>query len=140
MPRVRPNGAKKWVQNAGQASGAYEDGVKNPRKDWAKSTADAAENYKEGITKSLQKNSFKKGVEKAGNASWLKGAIEKGVSRYGPGVAQAESKYASNIQPFLDTIESTSLPPRYPRGDPRNIERVKFMAKALHDKKIQLQG
>ena len=140
MPKVRRNGAKKWVQRASIAGGDYEEGVKNPRRNWAGATADASDNYKEAITKSLQKDSFKKGVVKAGDEAWLKGAIEKGVSRYPSGVAQAESKYQEKISPYLDTIESTSMPPRYPKGDPRNIQRVVAIAKALHDKKISMQG
>ena len=39
------------------------------------------------------------------------------------------------FQPYADTIRSTTLPPRFPKGDPRNLERTKAIATALFNKK-----
>ncbi len=139
MPKVRPNGAQKWVDRAGVAGPAYEAGVKNPRRNWSKATADASENFKTAIQKAIAEDRFKKGVIKAGDEAWLKGAIEKGVSRYPVGVAVAKDKYQNAIAPFLSTIEAVSLPPKFPKGDPRNYERVKAIGEALHAKKVSMQ-
>ncbi len=138
--KVRRNGGRKYVERAAVAGPAYKEGVENPRRNWSKATADGSENYKTGVTKAIQNDSFKKGVLKAGDEAWLKGSIEKGVSRYPTGVALAENKYNEKIAPYLDTLEGLSLPPRYSKGDPRNIARVAAIALALHNKKLQIKG
>lgn len=139
MPKVRGNGADKWVQRASVAADDYKQGVNNPRRDWEQATEAASSSYEQGVQEALANNAFSKGVKKAGSSSWRKGAVEKGSRRYAPGVAASKDKYRQNVQPFLDTIENTDLGERYPRGDPRNLERVSKMAKALHDRKMELR-
>ncbi len=133
MPAIKSTAeiARKWAEVTPGRSGEYDKGVRNPKKDWAKKTADANAAYKEGIQESIAKDRFKKGVEKAGTTTWQKGAVEKGTSRFGPGVAVAEDKYEKGFAPYRDTIEKTALPPRFKRRDPRNIERVVAMVNAL---------
>ena len=43
----------------------------------------------------------------------------------------AQDLYATKMAPVLKIIETTTLPPRFAKGDPRNIERVKVLAAAL---------
>jgi len=43
--------------------------------------------------------------------------------------------YEKGFAPYRDEIEKTALPPRYPRRDPRNIQRVATIAAALGKKK-----
>jgi len=128
--------ASKWARVTPERAPDYEDGVRNPTKDWGTQTAAAEDTYKAGVTAAMGRGAFGKGVRKAGTASWQKGAIEKGTARFGPGVQTAQPKYQSAIADVLSTINSVTLPPRYAKGDPRNIARVSAIATALHKKKI----
>ena len=52
----------------------------------------------------------------------------------------AEPKYAAGFAPYRDAIERVTLPPRYARRDPRNLERVKAVVNALVEAKNRLLG
>lgn len=142
MPAVksRERTKAKWARVTSGAGEEYREGVTNPKKDWAKETSNANAAYKAGIAASVAADSFKKGVERAGTSAWQKGAIEKGPDRFAQGVALAEEKYADGFEPYRKVIESTTLPPRGRRGDPNNMQRSIQMAKALHEKRVQLKG
>lgn len=129
--------AKKWVRVTSERAVDYEEGVRNPKKDWASETKKAEKNYEVGIAASIRDKRFGKGVDKAGTSKWQEGAVTKGVVRFGPGVAVAEAKYEEGFAPYRETLERLDLPPRYPKGDPRNYERVKAVGQALHEKKIK---
>lgn len=136
MPKVRLGSSQRWVDHASRATDDYVQGIQNPRADWAQATSAAEGNYEQGIQEAISKKRFGKGVKRAGSASQIAGAIGKGKDRYAGGVSAAESKYASRVQPFLDVIANVSLPPRGPKGDPRNFDRVVIIAKALRAKKL----
>lgn len=123
--------ASKWAKVTPGRTEDYRFGVENPRKDWAASTAAAEGAYEGGVQAAIAKKRFGKGVKQAGTAKWAKGAIEKGTARWGPGVTIAEPNYASGFAPYRDAIAHAVLPPRYPRRDPRNLERVKAVVNAL---------
>ncbi len=137
MAKVRAGTAAKWGTNASQSGAYYQQGVQNPRNDWATATAASAANQAAGVQKAIQEKSFEKGVRKAGSAKWQNGAINKGVNRFTTGVQSAQGDYETAVAPYLQTIESTTLPPRYPKGDPRNLLRVTAIADALRKKKLQ---
>lgn len=130
------NVAAKWAAVTGSRTSEYEAGVKNPRKDWAQATAAAADAYKEGVTQSIARGAFAKGVNAAGNKAYLDGATQKGPGRFAEGVALGQNTFATKIAPVLQTIESTALPQRYPKGDPRNIKRVEAVTQALRKMKV----
>lgn len=136
MPKVRPNVGQKWGQVTAQRTDYYTQGVNNPRRDWAQAAQAGAANQAAAIQKAIQEKRYEKGVQKAGSAKWLKGAVDKGTVRFAQGVQAGQGDYEQGIQPYLQTIEATQLPPRYPKGDPRNIERVKVIAEALRKKKM----
>jgi hypothetical protein len=138
MAKVRSNVAKKWGSNTTASTEFYTDGVRNPRTPWAAATTAAAANQAAGVQKAISEKRFEKGVAKAGDSKWQSGAIEKGSARFAQGVQAGQSEYEKNVQPFLQTIESTTLPPRYPKGDPRNILRVTAIADALRKKKLSM--
>jgi hypothetical protein len=137
MPKVRSGFAKKWVENASRSTSSYESGVQNPRNDWADATEAAQENYETGIQDAIADKRFAKGVRKAGTSKWKNNTLEKGPERFAQGVRLSESEFSNGIQPFIETIENTTLPPRFPKGDPRNLDRVRVMAEALRQKKLQ---
>lgn len=133
---VRQGGGKKWTERASIAGEAYEQGIKNPRKDWAQSTLAAAENYSKGITEAIAKNRFSKGVSAAGTSKQQQGALQKGAGRFAQGVQVSQQAYEQGIEPYLTVIRNLTLPPRGPKGSPQNIQRVTTVTTALRNKKV----
>ena len=125
---------KKWKSRVDVAAPDYEAGIKDPKKDWETETKEAEARYEEGVRKAISEKRFGKGVEEAGTEKWQEKTIEKGVRRWPEGVAVAEPDYEEGMKPVLDAIEGVKLPPRYPAGDPRNLERVKAITTAVHEK------
>lgn len=123
--------AAKWSGVTQTRTADYEAGVKAPRKDWAQASAAASGAYNAGVQDAIKRDAFSKGVNNAGNAAYTNGAVNKGVSRFAEGVALGQNTYAQKIAPVLQTIESTQLPPRYAKGDPRNVTRVTAISQAL---------
>lgn len=132
--------AKKFAQVTPGRTEDYRFGVENPRRDWMAATAAAESAYEGGVTQAIAKKRFGKGVKTAGTSKWQRGAIEKGTARWGPGVSLAQDVYATAFAPFRDAIERCTLPPRYPRRDPRNLDRVKAIVNALVAAKEQRLG
>lgn len=135
MPKVRSNGAARWAQRTAAATGDYQAGVASPRVSWSQATVAAKEAHKAGINAALAAGSFEKGVQRAGDGKWSAAAQGKGAERFGPGAAAGVQDYATGVAKFLQVIESTPLPPRGPKGDPRNIQRVAVLAAALRKAK-----
>jgi len=116
----------------------YKKGIANPKRDWAEKTAGQSETWKLAITEAANKDRFKKGVVAAGTERWKKKALLKGPGRFAEGVMTAGPDFEKGFAPYAETIASTALPPRFPKGDPRNIERVKVIASALRAKKLEM--
>lgn len=139
MPEIKSASAiaEKWSRVTPQRTADYEQGVRNPKKDWEQSTLAAADRQAEGVQQAIAEGRFEKGVSKAGTSKWQKGATEKGPQRWSQGVQISADEYEAGFAPFRDVIEQTTLPPRFAAGDPRNIERTKAMAEALHARRVQ---
>lgn len=137
MPKVPDIGrvAQKWAERAGSAQGAYMDGVQNPKEDWAQATTKAAETYKVAVIKAANDGKFARGVNRVGTQKQQQASIQKGSQRFTEGVAIAQPDYSAAMAPVLQTISSVTLPARGPKGDPKNIERVKAIDAALHQAK-----
>lgn len=140
MPPVKQGSASKWVRRASSASGEYKDGIEKSNVSWEAATLAAEANHKAGTEAALRDGRFGKGVRKSGNAHWKQRATTLGPGRFAEGVSASETAYAEGVAPYLATIESTTLPPRGPKGDPRNYERVKAMGTALRNKKMSGGG
>lgn len=71
-----------------------------------------------------------KGLQKVSDAEWKQNALNKGVSRIGPGMQAGAGKQAANYEPIRLAIEATTLAPR--TGDAmQNIDnRVKPIVQA----------
>lgn len=123
--------SRKWADVTPGRSADYEAGVQNPRRDWGAATAAAESAYEAGVTMAISKKRFGKGVKAAGTEKWQKGAMEKGTARWGPGVSLAVDTYGRGFAPYRDAIERVTLPPRYAKRDPRNLNRVKAVVDAL---------
>ena len=126
----------KWNRVTPTRSMDYKDGVQNPKKDWAEETIAAEDTYKRGVIEAANQGRFGKGVANAGTKKWKDKALSLGPSRFAEGVAVAKKDYEAGFAPYRDVIESTELPPRGPKGDPTNLQRVAVIATALHGAKL----
>jgi len=126
----------KWTQVTPSRSPQYQAGVQSPGADWASQTKAAAPAFEQGITQAVANKSFEKGVTAAGTETWQDGALQKGVVRYGPGVAASGPRFEEGFAPYHEVISRITLPARGMRGDPRNYQRVQVIGDALHAKKV----
>ncbi len=127
---------EKWTRVTPQRTEDYTLGVKSPKRDWAKAASDAKESHKAAMVQAASTDAYAKGINKAGTAKWQSKAIAKGPSRFAEGVVLAGGDYGTGFAPYADVIKATTIPPRYPRGDLRNLERVKTISQALRKKKV----
>jgi hypothetical protein len=130
----------KWNARTSIAGPEYEAGVRSPKTDWASATAAAKDNYKAGVTEAIAAGSFEKGVRAAGTPKWQERTLTLGVARWPSGVAASQDSYRSAIEPFISALRSLALPPRYAKGDARNLQRVNVIATALHKLKMSRGG
>ena len=142
MAAIRPVDqiAKKWATVTPQRVQDYETGVRAPRTSWAREAAAAEPSWVAGIQAAITAKSYGKGVSKAGDTSWQKGALEKGTQRWGPGVQIAEADYLKGFAPYRQAIANVTLPPRFARRDPRNLLRVNAIVDALSKAKVAAGG
>lgn len=131
---------KKWADVTPTRAPYYEAGVRSPLKDWATEAAAAEKAWETGVQNAITDKRFEAGVKRVGTAKWQRKTLELGVARWPDGVRKARDDYAAGYRPFYETIAALTLPMRGPKGDPRNIERVKVIADALHKKKLELRG
>jgi len=136
MPKVRPGADAKWMRRTSSATEEYKNGVANPRADWATQTIAAAPVQAAAVQAAISRGAYAKGVQKAGSARWAEKSASKGADRFAGGVASAQNDYATAVQPYLDVAANTQLPPRGPKGDPKNLLRVAVMANAMRAKKL----
>lgn len=126
----------KWTRVTPGRTEDYKLGIKNPKRDWEQETLAAEGNWKAGIDAAAAKGLFPKGVKKAGSAKWQEKALKKGPGRFAEGVYIAGPDYESGFAPYRAAIERVDLGPKFPRRDPRNIERVKRVVEALIAEKV----
>lgn len=142
MPQVKSIDriSAKWARVAAVSQGEYEDGVRNPRVDWADATKAAEASFERGLQQAIQRKSFGKGVAKAGTAKWREQTLLKGPNRWAEGINISQQAYEEGFAPYREIIIRTALPSRGPKGDPKNIQRVQVLAEALHAEKLKQQG
>ena len=128
---------EKWARVTPMRTEDYKLGIKNPKRDWADETEAAKTNWKMGVDQAATKDLFAKGVRMAGTGKWEKAALEKGPGRFAEGVMLAENDYEKGFAPYHAAIERADLGPRFPRRDPRNLNRVKAVVDALVAEKLK---
>lgn len=131
---------EKWKRVAAGAGPEYEEGIRNPKADWETETKAAEARYEAGVSAAIARKGFGKGVRKAGTPKWQAMSLAKGPGRWSQGIDLSGDAYQAGFEPYARVIAALSLPPRGPKGDPRNIARVAAVAKALHDAKIARAG
>jgi len=127
--------AAKWARVTPMRTEDYTQGVQQPRTPWAAASMAAQDRYKTGVTEAANRGAFGKGITAAGDARWQQKALAKGPSRFAEGVSMSGPDYQAGVGPYLDTIAATTLPPRFAKGDPRNLDRVKALSQALRKRK-----
>lgn len=127
--------AKKFIRVTPDRVEDYEQGVRNPRKDWAKNAVDSEDNYRAALQESFKRNARVKGIEKVGSSGQIQATLEKGVPIWPERVRQSETAMREGMEPVVRAIESVKLRPKYPKGDPRNYEIVKDIGTAIHKMK-----
>lgn len=135
MVKVKPidKVVKKWSDRASVAEDDYRFGVENPKQPWSKAAEAAYDTWVKAIQAAIANKSFVGGVRRAGDEKWRKKALEVGARRFAEGVRAATDDYAARMSEVLRVLEGITLPPRGPKGDPANINRVATIAKTLHD-------
>ena len=114
----------RWVAGVKGATAAYQFGVQNPERDWADATAAASGAWFQGVQNAHTSGRFEGKVRAAGTSRWKNRTLTKGVQMWPIAVAAAEGDYRVGYQPFRDAIAAGTLPPRYAKRDPRNMDRV----------------
>jgi len=128
---------EKWTRVTPGRVEDYRLGIEHPRRDWADETFAAADVYKAGVDAAHAKGLFAKGVKKAGTSKWKEMALKKGPGRFAEGVYIAGPAFEEGFAPYHAAIEKVDLGPRYPKRDPRNLERVKRVVDALVAEKLK---
>ena len=126
----------KWTRVTPGRTEDYKDGISNPKRDWAEETAAGADNWKAGVDKAAGQDLFAKGVQAAGTKKWQDKALKKGPGRFAEGVYIAGPDYEKGFARFHEAISRVDLGPRFPKRDPRNMERVKRVVDALIEEKV----
>lgn len=128
--------ADAFVAGANGAQKAYTDGVTQAGQAWHDGASNAGDTFAQGVQAAIADGRYAKGVNKAGAQHYVDKATKVGAGRYSTGAAAAKGDYQTGVQPFLDVIANTNLPPRRPKGDPGNIQRVATIAANLRAKKL----
>ena len=131
--------ASKWVRNSVGAVQDYRDGVADAEP-WAAHTIRAKDNYAQGVQAAIGRGAFEKGVAKAGDDKWKRGAEGLGADRYASGITAKEDAYRVGVEPYLAITSSFSLPKRGPRGSAENHARSQALGQALHRKRVGGSG
>lgn len=126
----------KWLRVTPGRVEDYKLGIKNPVRDWETETLEAEDNWKAGVAAAAAAGLFPKGVKEAGTKKWQDKALKVGPGRFSEGVYVAGPDYERGFAPFREAIARVDLGPRYPRRDPRNLERVKRVVDALVAEKV----
>ena len=127
---------EKWTRVTPQRTEDYSKGIANPKRDWANEATAAKGNWKAGIDAAAAKDLYAKGVNAAGTAKWKSKSLALGPGRFAEGVFQAGNDYEKGFAPFREAIAGVDLGPKFPRRDPRNLDRVKRVVSALIEAKV----
>jgi hypothetical protein len=128
--------ARKFATRGAAAGADYANGVRGSGQRWQAGSAAGAQNYAQGVNEAIANNRFAKGIQEAGPAKFEERAATVGAQRFPQGIQGAEATWAQNTAPYLQTIASANLPPRGPKGDPRNQQRSAMMAELLRKRKV----
>lgn len=136
--KVRPlaTAVKNFTDRGAAAGPLYQTQVQGAGATWAANTAAANQTWKDGVNAAAGRDAFVKGVTKSGPGKYQDKASTIGAQRYPDGIRKGATYYQQNVQPYLDVLSNVNLPPRRPKGDPANLNRVNAITQALRAKKV----
>lgn len=128
---------ERYVRIAGGRQADYQKGIdRTPDQKWHDRAVAGAQNWAAGVAAASAAGMFAKGLANAG-PKWKRKATAVGPARYATGVAAAGPDYAAGIAPYLAALNSLTLTPRGPRGDPGNQARSNAVQVALHQTRLK---
>jgi len=127
---------KKWTEVTPSRSAYYEEGTRGKGGAWAAGAAAGENNWKTGVAAAAASGRFGKGVAKAGASRYEEGVRNKGVERWPSGVSVGGPNYSKGFAPYQAALAAITLPPKGPKGDPKNLERVRAIMTSLRAKKV----
>ena len=139
MPAIKDltSSAQKWSRNAGAAATEFASAAQGAADKWGRNTQGAGANFRQAITAGNMQAKFERGVAKAAQSGKFATKLAKvGASRYSEGVGASQQDWSSGFEPYQGVLSTITYPPRAPRGDARNIERVKVVDTTLNAKRI----
>ena len=121
--------AYKWCKRSLESVGDYVAGVMMPRRDWRKASLEASDRWRVAVVNAAARGSFKVGVARTPTALWQ---VKLGAFRFSNGVLESVDKFTV----YCDALSKVMLPGRGPKGDPRNIERIRVIVETLRRVKL----
>jgi len=131
---------QKYVTNTANAVPAYKAGIASPKTSQSAAAIAAIPTWQQAVSSPSAAAAMKSGLTTAGDSTWAANATNIGASRYPQGTAAGASKWSTNVQPYLQVIANTTLPPKGIKGAAQNYQRVQAVGTALHNAKLQKQG
>lgn len=126
----------KFVARGSGAAQDYANGVKGAGQLWQANSINGAANWAAGVQQAATRDAFSKGIQKAGGAKFENRASTVGANRFPQGIRDAGPAWEAATTPYLQLMASLTLPPRHPKGDPGNIQRVQAVNEANRRKKV----
>jgi len=139
MPPIKDltSAAQKWSRNAGAASTEFAANAQASADKWARGAQGAGANFRQAISAGNIQAKCERGIAKAAQLGrFARKLAAVGSGRYSEGVGQSQQDWSTGFEPYHGVLQTVSLPPRAPRGDARNYERVKAIGQALNAKRI----
>jgi hypothetical protein len=127
---------KKWTEVTPGRASYYEAGASGKGGAWEAGAKAAEPNWKTGVAAASAAGSFGKGVGRAGASKYDAGIRDKGVARWPQGVSVGGPNYGKGFGAYHGALSALTLPPKGPKGDPKNLERVRVIMTALRAKKV----
>jgi len=143
MPAIKDitSSAQKWSRNASAAATEFAANAQAAADKWGVATRASGGNFRQAISAGNIQAKFERGVAKAIQLGrFAKKLAAVGSGRYSEGVGTAQSDWAQGFEPYHSALQTVTLPPRAPRGDARNYERVKAIGQTLNAKRISGLG
>ena len=126
---------KKFTARASIAGPDYAAGVAASGTAQHDHAVAAKDSWAAGVQAAIAANRYATGLGK-NPGKYMAKATSVGAQRYGPGVSAAAPFYTAGFGPYLDALANSTPPPRFPRGDPRNTDRVTYVDQLLHKKRV----
>ena len=98
---------------------------------WKEAAIAGEATYAAALQESIANKKRARRLEETAEEKWKQNAMNKGVTRIGPGMKAAEGDYARGMSKVISVIAATDLPARTADSDTNIDNRVKPLARAL---------